>query len=319
MQWVSAADFLNINWPKIRISRILSTCACWQTRPTLRGPRGCPAASAIRRRGASRPASYNLGDGVNHVQPRLLVQDPPESVRHPDRLAWQLANDLDDAEADSPVADDLPLAQHPEALTRAAPSHARRRVPPGVEITADPAPELFRGPTTIFLAHRHRSRPQPRSSRVPAQPDERFAALMATARIRRSATDARRPHPLDGRAVAWRCVQLPIRADGAGFPDPDPWPAFCPSTSFPRSSTSRSCAPTCRRDANPILRQPGALVARRIRDRLPRRRQLLRRAQAHAHALDADGHGRADPAPPTVPRRKACQTRCMSRCSGSVS
>ena len=160
MQWVSAADFLNINWPKIKdfsdpeYLRVLAdpSEAAREAREAV--------LAAVRDPADETPSQdqlpYNLGDGVNYASSPDYWFKIPQS-QYDILTAWaagNFVNDLDDAEADSVRSlDDLPLAQHPEALTRAALEPCSGGAfHPGVEITWPIRhPELFRGPDeTIF-------------------------------------------------------------------------------------------------------------------------------------------------------------------------
>jgi hypothetical protein len=143
MQWVSEADFLNFNWPAIRdfsdpeYLRELAdpSDAARETRQAV--------LAAIRDPADRSPGQalipYNLGDGVNYASSPDYWFHFPHS-KYDVLKGWaagDFVNDFEDAVADSVQSlADLPIAQQPEALTRAALEPCSGGAfHPGVEIT----------------------------------------------------------------------------------------------------------------------------------------------------------------------------------------
>ena len=169
-QWVSVADYLN---PHVPVARDFSDVAYLRqladpsdaTRDARRG-----VLAAIRNPKDPNPTQdqlpFMLGDGVDYTfSPFHWFQIPV--TQYEILEAWadgDFIDDFDDAEADAATSlDDLPLAQQPEALTRAALTPCSGGAfHPGVEVTWPMRHrELFRGPAeTDFpfrIAHGERS------------------------------------------------------------------------------------------------------------------------------------------------------------------
>lgn len=163
MQWVSEADFLNMSWPKIGdFSDPAWLRELADPSDAARDAREA-VLDAIRDPAGATPRQdqipYNLGDGANYPSsPQYWFQIPRSQYEV--LRGWadgQFIDDFDDDQADSVRSlDDLPLAQQPEALTRAALEPCSGGAfHPGVEITWPIRhAELYRGPDETPFPYR---------------------------------------------------------------------------------------------------------------------------------------------------------------------
>ncbi len=163
MQWVSSADFLNTKWPKIK--DFADPAYLRQLADPSDAAKDVRAAvlAAIRDPADTTPPQnqipYNLGDGANYPSsPLYWFHIPPSQYEM--LKGWadgRFVNDFDDEVADNVQSlNDLPLAQQPEALTRAALEPCSGGAfHPGVEITWPVRhAELYRGPRDTPFPYR---------------------------------------------------------------------------------------------------------------------------------------------------------------------
>ncbi len=248
MQWVSAADYLNLHWPMVRdfsdpdyLRQLADPSDA--ARDVRHG-----VLAAIRNPRDPNPTQdqlpYMLGDGVDYpFSPLHWFQIPVSQYEILE--AWadgEFVDDLVDAQADAATSlDDLPLAQQPEALTRAAltpcsggPFH------PGVELTWPMRHrELFRGPDeTEFpfrIAHGDRTELF-QFVGMQLNPENVFSGIDG------QGTGSPIGPQMPGDLTRWMGVPWPPDAfscqfvlTGEDFPTPNWWPALLPVNVFPEA------------------------------------------------------------------------------------
>lgn len=248
MQWVSEADFLNLNWPKIKdFSDPAYLRELADPSDSAREAREAVLA-AIRDPADTSPSQdqipYNLGDGANYPSSPHYWFTIPES-QYEILRGWadgRFVNDFDDAQADGVRSlDDLPLAQQPDALTRAALEPCSGGAfHPGVEITWPIRhPELYRSPADTPFPYRISIGSRPTLSQylgLQLNPTNVFGGTDG------QGTDAPIGPQMPGDLTRW--MGVPWHGDAFScqyvlteqdFPVPTWWPALLPVNVLPEA------------------------------------------------------------------------------------
>ena len=256
MQWVSAADFLNVNWPKIKDFSDPEYLRELADPSEAARPAREAVLAAVRDPAAEAPEQdqipYNLGDGVNYsASPDYWFHIPPS--QYGILKAWaagDFVNDLDDAEADSvQTLDDLPVALHPEALTRAALEPCSGGAfHPGVEITWPIRhTELYRSPEETSLPYRIAIGSRPELSQylgLQLNPDNVFGGTDG------KGADSPIGPQMPGDLTRW--MGVPWHGDAFScqyvlteedFPIPTWWPALLPVDVLPEAFYEQAIRP----------------------------------------------------------------------------